>query len=334
MDRLNRWLGKAAIDSPPPPSRSTLQLIFDPPLPTLLSPLPSLFRLISFLIIAPIVFVCVIDFVGYAIFRTLGECDTRRKWATDQIRSAHLALLFSGFNRQRVRVKTKVRSQRLQPPPGIKRKESTLPVLTPGAYDADTLLRHRERSASAASAEALEEWARTGGQFARVSSVLAKKSAAASTAGAAGPTSGTTLNVPDLLSPPDSPRSTFGRMEGVGVEGALGYFDTDAEDSGVESGQNSPEIGRRGSRKGLSGSALGFTPVSPEMHPSAKKALGLHVPTVTTSYSADSDDRSPKSTDSATSSWIRLEESSAPDEEGAAIAEAAAADLEPSTVVV
>ncbi|KAL9935481.1 hypothetical protein V8E36_005829 [Tilletia maclaganii] len=48
------------------------------------------------------------------------------------------------------------------------------PLLTPGAYDAAVLLRHRARSRSASgteSADAEAEWARTGGSFARVSAV-------------------------------------------------------------------------------------------------------------------------------------------------------------------
>jgi hypothetical protein len=53
--------------------QSTLQLIYNPRLPPLLSPLPNLFRFIAFLILAPIAFLCLVDFAGYAVFRTLGE---------------------------------------------------------------------------------------------------------------------------------------------------------------------------------------------------------------------------------------------------------------------
>lgn len=209
-------------------------------------------------------------------------------------------------------------------------------MLSPGSYDADTLLRHRERSASAASAEALDEWARTGGQFARVSHVRAAKKSASTSSTNSTPTNSATvapatsssLSVPDPRSPPDSPSTTYGRVAGIGVEGALGYFDTDAEDSGAESGYNSPEIGRRNLGRGLSGSALGFTPVNQDST-SSKKSLGLHVPAAAIPYSAETGEPSPKSNESATSSWIRLEEST---DEGSAAAEAAAADLEPSTV--
>lgn len=198
------------------------------------------------------------------------------------------------------------------------------PVLTPGTYDADTLLRHRARSASASSAEAIQEWTRTGGTFARVSNVRASKEAASN----ASPSS-STLTAHEMQSPPDSPRNAFGRAGGVGVEGALGYFDTDAEDSGVESGRSSPEVGRKGPRRGLGGGAFGFTPVSSEAAP-PKRSLGLEVPLPATSDTAEPYDRSPRSNDSVTSSWIRLDESSNEDGE-AAVHAAMAADLEPTT---
>lgn len=200
-------------------------------------------------------------------------------------------------------------------------KLSAAPVLTPGAYDADALLRHRERSASAASAEAIEEWKRTGGNFARVSTIQARKTTLSTNT----PTSPNSLTVPDAISPPDSPRDEFNRVQGVGVEGALGYIDTDAEDSGMESERNSPELGRKSfgsTRRGLSGSALEFTPVSSE----APKSLKLHVPYLapTSSLSVDTSDRSPKSNDSITSSWIRLDESSNEEVGGMSASEVAA----------
>ena len=66
------WSGSPAgvqVDAP----QSMLQHLFRPQLPALLSPLPSLFRLVAFLIVAPVIFICLVDFAGYAIFRTLGE---------------------------------------------------------------------------------------------------------------------------------------------------------------------------------------------------------------------------------------------------------------------
>ncbi|UZJ56197.1 hypothetical protein CBS101457_005517 [Exobasidium rhododendri] len=282
-------------------AQSTLQLLLRPRLPPLLSPLPYLFRLIAFLILAPVIFICLVDFAGYAIFRTLG------------------------LQRQRVQVK-KTSTPRINLSPLIdKRSGSTVaPVLTPGAYDADALLLHRQRSASAASADAIQEWARTGGTFARVSNVRARAAAHASGEADLG------LNVPDLVSAPDSPKAGFGRASGVGVEGALGYFDTDAEDSGAESGLNSPEVGRKALRKGLGGGALGFTPVSSE-GAATRGALGVVVPSA---MIIDDLDRSPRYNDSVTSSWVRLDESSTEENSTSdSVAKALAADVEPVTGV-
>lgn len=61
--------------------QTTMQLLFSPQLPPLLSPLPNLFRLISLLIVAPIVFFCLVDFAGYAVFRTLGMSFSRFSFA-------------------------------------------------------------------------------------------------------------------------------------------------------------------------------------------------------------------------------------------------------------
>jgi hypothetical protein len=147
------------------------------------------------------------------------------------------------------------------PAPGASPTSGRAPVLTPGAYDADTLLRHRARSASAASADAEEEWLRTGGQFARVSAVRA----AALASGASTP-DGSGARSP--LDSPGAARASLARASGVGVEGALGYFDTDAEESGTESGRASPVAsfgragGPRAKRAGSGFGALGFTPVS------------------------------------------------------------------------
>jgi hypothetical protein len=65
------WAPGHSIQSQTP--QSTLQLLYNPRLPPLLSPLPNMFRFIAFLIVAPIIFLCLVDFAGYAVFRTLGE---------------------------------------------------------------------------------------------------------------------------------------------------------------------------------------------------------------------------------------------------------------------
>lgn len=150
------------------------------------------------------------------------------------------------------------------------------PVLLPGSYDADALLRHRARSIGGESVEAEQEWSRTGGHFARVGHVRASKEAALSPSStpsspSAAPDSAShraaspSPTIPSVLTPPESPRHAFRRVGNIGVDGALGYFDTDVDDSGIESGRNSPEMRRSpaGSvRGGLAGTtSLGFTPV-------------------------------------------------------------------------
>ncbi|PWN33021.1 uncharacterized protein FA14DRAFT_181685 [Meira miltonrushii] len=234
----------------------------DPELPPLLAPIPQFCRLIAFAIIAPIIIACLTDFAGYAIFRTLG------------------------FRRRRVRVKEvreKAGIKSLPPPltasilaasnngaPESPSLQVRAPLLTPGAYDADTLLRHRARSISGESAEAEEEWIRTGGKFARVSTVRASQEAAAAKESSATQSS---MNLSPL--PKFNYRHELARANDVGVDGALGYSDTDADDSGAESGRNSPEIQRKPWRRGLTSSSLGFTPVSPSPRDGGSEQMGL-----------------------------------------------------------
>lgn len=229
----------------------------------------------------------------------------------------------SGFRRRRVRVKRALSSQESA-------RAGHAPVLTPGTYDADALLRHRARSVGSQSAEAVEEWTRTGGQFARVSHIRASRQAATpSDASLKTFAFDDALSTPDpatgtpllALSPPESPSHAFARVGGVGVEGALGYFDTDVEDSGAESGRNSPEMRRSPApsfRKGLAGSSLGFTPVLSEQLMTQARNASYHSSDV-------QGDRSPRSVDS-TSSWIGIEGEA----NATAAAAAAAADLEPT----
>lgn len=61
-------LSALGLDSSP-----SLILILDPPLPPFLQPLPSIFRALSVIVLLPIFLICVVDFAGYAVFRTLGE---------------------------------------------------------------------------------------------------------------------------------------------------------------------------------------------------------------------------------------------------------------------
>lgn len=122
------------------------------------------------------------------------------------------------------------------------------PLLTPGAYDAQALLRHRARSASSASAEAIDEWQRTGGSFARVSHVRQAASEA---------------TTPEAELSEDGARSPSIRQASVGFEGPLGLSESEAEDSGTESGQSSPVLSMSsgGRRQGLKSSKLHFTPL-------------------------------------------------------------------------
>lgn len=50
-----------------------LQHLLDLQLPAFLQAVQFLFRLTSFLIILPVLLLALVDFAGYAVFRTLGE---------------------------------------------------------------------------------------------------------------------------------------------------------------------------------------------------------------------------------------------------------------------
>lgn len=132
------------------------------------------------------------------------------------------------------------------------------PLLSPGTYDAETLLRQRARSLSSASAEEEAAWVASGGQQARLSTITKDPDLS--------------LTSPDFdagsQSDADAPRDYFGRAPRVGVDGALGLADTDVDESGTESGRESPvqrfsQLKGHTRRRGLSG-GLNFTPVSPD----------------------------------------------------------------------
>lgn len=349
--------------------RSTWQTILNPTLPPMLAPVPQVCRLLAAMMIAPIIVICLTDFAGYAIFRTLGF--RRRRVRVKRTRSVATNEQSARSDNTHADVAAALTADTISSPSHESSPSITVraPLLTPGAYDADTLLRHRARSISGESVEAEEEWVRTGGRFARVSEVRATQEAAAATAAADNTGSGvassaatmaanalhnhtsSTRSPPSIISPPDSPRHAFARARGVGVEGALGYSDTDAEDSGVESGRSSPEFGRRTWRRGLAGSSLGFTPVMHQQlqqgsssSKSNEHANGLHVDLQNTadgsglgiglnasgsgdaSGSSDVTDRSPRTMDSVSSSWVGVEEAELD------VAAARAADLEPDSI--
>lgn len=126
------------------------------------------------------------------------------------------------------------------------------PLLTPGTYDAETLLRQRARSLSSASAEEEAKWVASGGENARLSALNRERDELGATS-------------PDSDGGESDTRDYFGRAPRVGVDGALGLADTDVE-SGTESGRDSPvqrfgQLKGSSRRRGLSG-GLNFTPVS------------------------------------------------------------------------
>lgn len=96
------------------------QLILSPTLPPLLSPLPSLFRLISFLIVAPVIFICLVDFAGYAIFRTLGECSVGVGWPSPQ---SHLSAPFqASIDDECESRQSRILPRRLHHPPCLRKR--------------------------------------------------------------------------------------------------------------------------------------------------------------------------------------------------------------------
>ncbi|CAO1632187.1 unnamed protein product [Parajaminaea phylloscopi] len=194
-------------------------------------------RILALLIVAPILLIALVDFAEYAVVRTLGlrRRKVRVKRTTD--RQEHRGLRLSPAQMQ----------NRGAPAPA--------PLLSPGAYDAEALLRHRARSASAASLEAILEWQRTGGSFARVSEV---RQAAGSGGGVGGGGGG-------AVTPDEEPKSPVLARANVGVDGPLGLSESEAEDSGTESREGSPPV----MRKGLKSSRLTLTPMHRQGKPKA-----------------------------------------------------------------
>lgn len=108
----------------------------------------------------------------------------------------------------------------------------------------------------------------------------------------------------------------------------MGYFDTDGEESGMESGRNSPvaSFGRaQGGRakRSFGSGALGFTPVTPPVHtkplPGGNGVGALDISGV----AASSRNGSTASSGNGAESYVEI------DQLEVAIAAASAADLEP-----
>ena len=153
---------------------------------------------------------------------------------------------------------------------------NTAPLLSPGTYDADTLLKHRARSASGASLQADELWRRTGGSFARVKSTGgAEQQGTSSAAGPQGDISSDSyppraedeqlevLRTEEDDESDEDPQDHFARLHNVGVDGPLGFTDTDAESDAGDSPTHSRRSSQdQGSRRGTKFGKLQFTPMN------------------------------------------------------------------------
>lgn len=72
IETLKGLLEAAFFRSPEPQPVSTWRMIVDPPMPYWVTIFSQTCRIISLLILLPIFLVGVLDFAGYAVFRTLG----------------------------------------------------------------------------------------------------------------------------------------------------------------------------------------------------------------------------------------------------------------------
>jgi hypothetical protein len=72
LDTVQRLLEAALFRSPDPQPVSTWRMIIDPPMPYWVTLFSQTCRIISVLILLPIFLIGVLDFAGYAVFRTLG----------------------------------------------------------------------------------------------------------------------------------------------------------------------------------------------------------------------------------------------------------------------
>ncbi|SPC62800.1 uncharacterized protein UHOD_05684 [Ustilago sp. UG-2017b] len=297
VEILKGLLEAAFFRNPEPQPVSTWRMVVDPPMPYWVTVFSQTCRVISLLILLPIFLVGVLDFAGYAVFRTLG-LHRRRVRIQRQSKAGVKVPVGRSSSRRKPRIYQNDRhrpTDRSNIPSIVK-----APLLSPGTYDAETLLRQRARSLSIASAEEEAAWIASGGQQARLSIASINKDS-----------DGDHRREPYSLTSPDSDGGGsletdghvaqpdyFGRAPRVGVDGALGMTDTDIDESGTESGRESPVQQRLGNnpRRGLSG-GLNFTPVS------ADRAT----PTSPKSQAPDKDAVEPKqNTDSYNASVVSL----------------------------
>ncbi len=283
LDFLKNLLESALFRNPEPTPSSTWRLILDPPMPYWVNVFSSACRLISLLILLPVLLIGVLDFAGYAVFRTLGL--HRRRVRIQRQTNASAAR--SGSRRKlRVYQNDRHRPTDRSNIPSIVQA----PLLSPGTYDAETLLRQRARSLSVASAEEHAKWVASGGQEARLSAI-AKEGVDATHAS-------TDSDGGSLGGDGEVAGDYFGRAPRVGVEGALGLNDTDVDESGTESGRDSPvhSFKASGRRRGLN-----FTPVSPD-RPEPLPATSAHTPDVAAAADVQGDPSLPHHTDSYSAS--------------------------------
>ncbi|SPO28722.1 uncharacterized protein UTRI_04600 [Ustilago trichophora] len=296
LETAKGLLEAALFRSPEPQPVSAWRMIIDPPMPYWVTLFSQSCRIISLLILLPIFLIGVLDFAGYAVFRTLGLHRRRVRIQRQTKAGIKLPVGRTNSSRRKPRVYQNDRhrpTDRSNIPSIVK-----APLLSPGTYDAETLLRQRARSLSSASAEEEAAWVASGGQQARLSTITKDPDLSlASPDFDAGSQS-------DADADADAPRDYFGRAPRVGVDGALGLADTDVDESGTESGRESPvqrfsQHKGPSRRRGLSG-GLNFTPVSPD-----KPAPPLNNTVTDTALTQDTDSYSPSVVslgDSSTSS--------------------------------
>lgn len=79
FDTLKRLLEAAFFRDPEPQPVSAWRMIIDPPMPYSITLFCQACRIISLLILLPIFLIGILDFAGYAVFRTLGTSAIKRK---------------------------------------------------------------------------------------------------------------------------------------------------------------------------------------------------------------------------------------------------------------
>ena len=79
LETVKSLLESAFFRSPEPQPVSAWRMIIDPPMPYWVTIFSQSCRIISVLILLPIFLIGVLDFAGYAVFRTLGTSSKQRR---------------------------------------------------------------------------------------------------------------------------------------------------------------------------------------------------------------------------------------------------------------